>query len=239
MVNCPRCNSENQVDVAFCVSCGEKLPLTLVKFLHENTFQAYGQALQSNHIDTVVELAALGDNDLAELGIPAGDRIRLRKALAHIRAEQPLSTTAPNSQGVGFAAVGSQAVQLFNTLGQAVGEALPVKDGQEKNWAIGLRLSGLAGFLFPGANIIAPLALWMWKKKESPLLDATGKEVLNFQLSCFAYGIVAAVADSIFKTDNVVVALVALFWLVLTSVGAYQAFQGRDYRYPFIFRPVK
>ena len=100
-------------------------------------------------------------------------------------------------------------------------------------------LTGLAGFLFPSANVIAPLVLWLWKKKESPLLDATGKEVLNFQLSCLVYGIVAAVADSIFKTDDVVLGLVALFWLVLTSVGAYQAFQGRDYRYPFIFRPVK
>ena len=215
------------------------MPLTLDRMLTDSGLMSYRSTLARNHIESVAELEGLNDHDLTELGLTAGDRVRLRKALADSsdRPAQPFGSQAP--QSVGFAAVGSQAVQLFNTLGQAVGEALPVKTGQEKNWAIGMRLSGLAGFLFPGANVIAPLALWLWKRKESGLLDSTGKEVLNFQISYLSYMVVGAVIDGILKTDDVAIGIVGLVWLVLTAVGAYQAYQGRNYRYPVIFRPVK
>jgi len=239
MVSCPLCESNNREDLAFCGACGGKMPLTLDRLLTDSGLMSYRSTLARNHIESVAELEGLNDQDLTELGLAAGDRIRLRKALGDSsnRPAQPFGSQAP--QSVGFAAVGSQAVQLFNTLGQAVGEALPVKTGKEKNWTIGTRLSGLLGFAFTGGNIIGPLSLWLWKKKESPLLDSTGKEVLNFQLSCFAYGIVAAVIDSMLNADDVALGTVAVFWLVLTAIGAYQAYQGNNYRYPLIFRPVK
>jgi|694.fasta_scaffold77123_4 uncharacterized Tic20 family protein len=238
MQTCPQCQTDNRDEVAFCISCGKKLPPSLKRFLKANGLHAHHQTLVQNHIDSLAEFAALSDDDITELGIPAGDRIRLRKALSQAELAPPIDADV-SGQRVGFADVGSQAAQLFNTLGQAVGEALPVKNGQEKNWAIGMRLSGLAGFLFPGANVIAPLALWLWKRKESGLLDSTGKEVLNFQISYLSYMVVGAVIDGILKTDDVAIGIVGLAWLVLTAVGAYQAYQGRNYRYPFIFRPVK
>lgn len=242
MVRCPRCNSNNRIDVAFCGSCGEKLPLTLVRLLQENSLQAYAHVLQRNHIDTIAELAALEDGDLAELGIATGDRIRLRQALD--QSGTTMTRLHSSAQAIGFAEVGSQARQLFSTLGQAVGETLPVKAANEKHWAIGMRLSGLAGFLFNGANIIAPLGLWLWKRKESRLLESTGKEVLNFQLSFFAYGIAAPILDSLITTnvrdtDEIFLGIVGLTWLGFTAYGVYQAFKGLEFRYPFIFRPIK
>ena len=245
MQRCPQCQTENRDEVAFCISCGKKLPPSLLRFLSQNGLQTHHQNLVGNHIDSLAEFAALSDEDMAELGIPAGDRIRLRKALSQALAElAPAIAADASGQRIGFAEVGNVAVQLLNTLGHAVGEALPVKDGQEKNWAIVMRLSGLLGFAFTGGNIIGPLALWLWKRKEGALLNSTGKEVLNFQISFFAYGFVAGFIDGFlssgrYDTEQIFMGIVGLAWIAFTGYGAYQAFRGREYRYPFIFRPVK
>ncbi len=38
-------------------------------------------------------------------------------------------------------------------------------------------------------NILGPLAIWLWKKKEHPFIDEQGKESLNFQISLTIYAI--------------------------------------------------
>ena len=52
---------------------------------------------------------------------------------------------------------------------------------------------GLLSFIgippLPFANILGPLAIWLWKKKEHPFIDEQGKESLNFQISLTIYAI--------------------------------------------------
>jgi uncharacterized Tic20 family protein len=45
----------------------------------------------------------------------------------------------------------------------------------------------------PFANILGPLVVWLWKKKEHPFIDDQGKESLNFQISLTIYGIVIGI----------------------------------------------
>ena len=48
-------------------------------------------------------------------------------------------------------------------------------------WAMFCHLAGLAMFLsIPLANIIAPLAIWLIKREEMPLVDRHGKKSLYF-----------------------------------------------------------
>lgn len=106
----------------------------------------------------------------------------------------------------------------------------------ERTWATLLIVSGLSVLVgVPFGNIILPLVIWIFKKEDSPLIDAVGKEVLNFQITYAIYAIVAGLTVFIF-IGFVLVPLVLIAWLVLTIVGAMKANQGVLYRYPATMR---
>jgi len=52
-------------------------------------------------------------------------------------------------------------------------------------------LSALTQYFFPFGNFIVPIVIWSSKKNDSEFIDYNGKQVLNFQLSIFAYSIIA------------------------------------------------
>jgi uncharacterized Tic20 family protein len=52
-------------------------------------------------------------------------------------------------------------------------------------------LSALTQYFFPFGNFICPIVIWSSKKNDSEFIDYNGKQVLNFQLSIFAYSILA------------------------------------------------
>ncbi len=90
---------------------------------------------------------------------------------------------------------------------------------QERNWAIACHLSSLAwiplAFLGIGAipfvNLLAPAAVWLLNKEKSELVDAHGKESLNFQISMTIYG---------FGVSVVCVVLVFILVLLFMAIGA-------------------
>ena len=100
-----------------------------------------------------------------------------------------------------------------------------------------MQLLGFAGFVFPLGNIIAPLSLWLIKRSDSPLLDRTGKEVLNFQISYLIYTSVASILLFV-VIGFVLLPLIFLFWLVFIIIAAIQTSHGEEYRYPMIIRLV-
>ena len=52
-------------------------------------------------------------------------------------------------------------------------------------------LSALTQYFLPFGNFICPIIIWSSKKNDSEFIDYNGKQILNFQLSIFAYSIVA------------------------------------------------
>jgi len=56
-----------------------------------------------------------------------------------------------------------------------VAKATP-ENRDERMWAMFCHLSGLAGFIFPFGNIIAPLIIWLVKKEEYEFVNDQGKE---------------------------------------------------------------
>lgn len=100
-------------------------------------------------------------------------------------------------------------------------------------------LLGLVGFLgIPFGSVIAPLILWLVKKNEDAFLDATGKEVINFQISIVIYTIIATL--SLFIVVGIILLPVILILaLVYTIIGAIKASNGVVYRYPLTFRFIK
>ncbi len=60
----------------------------------------------------------------------------------------------------------------------------------ERNLAAAIHASTFSKFFIPFANFIIPLVLWMANKREYPLVDYSGKQALNFQISLLLYSIV-------------------------------------------------
>jgi uncharacterized protein len=119
-------------------------------------------------------------------------------------------------------------------------ESSPTSTSEERMWAM---LCHLSSFLtiFPGANVIAPLVIWMIKRDSSPLVADQGKEVLNFQITMLIlYALMVACFISVILIPLGIILAVGLpLWhLVLTIIGAIKAYDGQYYRYPLTARLI-
>lgn len=105
----------------------------------------------------------------------------------------------------------------------------------ERMWAMFCHLSGLAGFIFPFGNIIAPLVIWLIKKEEYPQVNIHGKEALNFQISITIY-IIVSVVLIILVIGIALIIILSLFSLIVIIIAAIKANEGEQYRYPLTIR---
>ncbi len=145
-----------------------------------------------------------------------------------------------------------------------------------RNWAMLCHLSSLFWILItlflgilnipfpiPFLNILGPLIVWLSKKNQHPVIDAHGKESLNFQISFTIYAVIATVVflfllsvtcgvglgsssptsqslqsfGLVLGIGGVVLALiVGILQLILVIFAAVKAKQGEFYHYPFTIR---
>ena len=57
-------------------------------------------------------------------------------------------------------------------------------DRATRQWSMALHFSTLLGFsLLPIAGVIAPIAIWQFKKNDYPAIDEHGKNVVNWIIS--------------------------------------------------------
>lgn len=115
----------------------------------------------------------------------------------------------------------------------------------DRQYAMLLHLSALAGFLFGGLLFLGPLIMWLIRKDQSPFVDRHGRAAVDFHISLLIYGlaatlllVVVAVATLGLGILLLIPAIIvgALLVLVLTIVfpilAALKANDGLEYRYP-------
>ena len=70
---------------------------------------------------------------------------------------------------------------------------------KDRTWVTACHLSPLATIvgLIPAANVIAPLLVWIIRKKQSPTTDRHGRAVLNFQLAMTLYFLILYVVSKL------------------------------------------
>jgi len=88
------------------------------------------------------------------------------------------------------------------------------------------------------------LIIWPWKRKESPAVDAHGKEALNFGITMLLICFIPVVVLSTILPDlglilGIINALVGLACLALVIIGMINAKEGKLLRYPINFRLIK
>jgi uncharacterized protein len=105
-----------------------------------------------------------------------------------------------------------------------------------------LHLSALIGVFTGIGFLLGPLVVWLLKRDEHPALDEAGKDAVNFQISMFVLGIVAAVLC--FTVIGLIVGVplaiaVGIAAFVFPVIAAVRTTNGEDYRYPFTHRYIK
>ncbi len=119
---------------------------------------------------------------------------------------------------------------------EAKGEALPTRD--ECNLAVLCLLLQFAGMICPFGNLLAPLILWLLKRKESAFLDEVGKEVVNFQISLIVYSFVCGFLLFV-VIGFPLLAMLGIWALILIVLATKKASEGRVFRFPWIFRLIR
>lgn len=117
-------------------------------------------------------------------------------------------------------------------------------NSDERLWATLLHLSGFIGsFVAVVGCVILPLVIWLIKKDASPFLNDQGKEVVNFQISMLIYSALLVVVSFIMGITVILACLIpvvaiafAVYFLVLTIMGAIKANAGVAFRYPYTLR---
>jgi uncharacterized Tic20 family protein len=114
--------------------------------------------------------------------------------------------------------------------------ALGMPDEGVRMWAMLSHMTALCVLAgIPFGNILAPLFIWLWKRRSSPLVDRNAKESLNFQISLTLYAMVS------FVLCFVLIGFVLLLVLIISDVvlvilASLKAEKGSIFRYPFTLR---
>lgn len=128
-------------------------------------------------------------------------------------------------------------------------------------WVLVIYLVIIGIPLFLPLNVLAPLIVWKYKRRQYPWIDFQGKESLNFQMSLTLYSLIfiiialcivfitgglAFISNSIILLKLVLDCLLTgLFLLTLFALSlqlfvvnfaAMKAYKGQHYRYPFTIR---
>lgn len=108
---------------------------------------------------------------------------------------------------------------------------------EERNWAMACHLAALSAVFTGIGAIVGPLVVWLIKKDEMPFVDDQGKEALNFQITMMIASLISAVL-MIVLIGFLLLALIAIFDLVMVIIASIKAADGEAFRYPLTLRLI-
>jgi len=102
----------------------------------------------------------------------------------------------------------------------------PPSNSSNPNWRLYLELLALTAFIFPFGHILGPMILWLTKKDTEPLVNAEGKNVINFNISWTLWGIVTC-------------GLGFLAWIVILVIAIVKAANNQPFKHPLTIAFLK
>ncbi|MED3572138.1 DUF4870 domain-containing protein [Cytobacillus praedii] len=87
-------------------------------------------------------------------------------------------------------------------------------------------------------TIIGPLVIWLLKKDESEYINYHGKEYFNFIISYGVYSIISVFLMFVL-IGFITIWAVGVAAFVFTIIAAVKAYEGKEYRFPLVFRLIR
>ena len=109
---------------------------------------------------------------------------------------------------------------------------------EEKQMGMFLHLAQLANLLIPIAGVIVPIVIWQTKKDKIPGIDAHGKMVVNFMISCVIYFIISFILAFVIIGFLGLIALM-IIGIVFPIIGGIKANNGELWEYPLTIKFLK
>lgn len=109
---------------------------------------------------------------------------------------------------------------------------------EQKQTGMFLHLSQLLNLIIPPAGIIVPIVIWQTQKDKMPALDAHGKMVTNFMISCLIYWAVSIVLAFVLIGFLGFAALIVIS-IVFPIIGGIKANNGELWEYPLTIKFLK
>jgi uncharacterized Tic20 family protein len=103
-----------------------------------------------------------------------------------------------------------------------------------RQWAMFLHLSALAGFVVPGAGLVAPIVMWQIKKKEMPAIDAHGCHAANWVIT-FIIAVVICIPLVFVLIGIAFLIILGALGIIFPIIAAVKASNGELWRYPMSF----
>lgn len=109
---------------------------------------------------------------------------------------------------------------------------------EQKQTGMFLHLSQLINLIVPFGVVVAPIVIWQMKKDEMPAIDAHGKMIANWMISCLIYGAISFVLTFVLIGILGFIAL-AIVGVVFPVIGGIKANNGEFWEYPLTIKFLK
>ena len=101
---------------------------------------------------------------------------------------------------------------------------------EERVWGALIHLSQFCGYVVPLAGFAVPVGLWLARRRESLVIDAHGRVVLNWMISHLIWWVIGVVLSFLVVGLPILWGL-AILTVVFPLVGAYRAWKGEVWSY--------
>lgn len=109
---------------------------------------------------------------------------------------------------------------------------------EQRQMGMLLHLSQLANLIIFPIGLIIPIIIWQTQKEKMPAIDAHGRMVVNWMISCTIYTIVSLVLMFVL-IGFLTILVVALIGIIFPIVGAVKANNGELWDYPMTIKFLK
>ncbi|MGL4944561.1 MAG: DUF4870 domain-containing protein [Thermoguttaceae bacterium] len=109
---------------------------------------------------------------------------------------------------------------------------------EENNYCLLMHLSQFANAVVPMAGIALPIVMWATNRDKSPVIDAHGKNIVNWLISAFIYAVISGLLCLVIVGFLTLIVLLVLM-VVFPIVGAIKASNGEVWKYPMTISFIK
>ena len=102
---------------------------------------------------------------------------------------------------------------------------------EERQWAMFLHLSLLAGFIIPLGGLLVPIIIWQMKKEEMPSIVPHAHVVLNWIITALVYSVICFILMFIVIGIFGFIAL-SIATVAFAIIGGIKANEGEVWVYP-------